>query len=118
MKNLLIIIGTILLGTVIFQMMVGDSPTSLKSITERVMLHLSLIHISAMYLCYLRDMGREFDYIVGKLHFYRSNPSYGSLGGNHLFKAEGKQEGGLCHLSFFYGSFDLYCICTWVFHWE
>ena len=39
MKNLLIIIGTILVGTFIFQMMVGDSPTSLKSITERVMLH-------------------------------------------------------------------------------
>lgn len=38
MKNLIIIIGTILLGTVIFNMMVGDSDNSLITISKRIML--------------------------------------------------------------------------------
>ena len=31
MKNLIILLGTIALGAAVFQMMVGDSPESLKS---------------------------------------------------------------------------------------
>jgi len=38
MKNLIIIIGTILLGTIIFNMMVGDSDSSLKTISKRIMM--------------------------------------------------------------------------------
>ncbi len=38
MKNLIIIIGTIMLGVYIFNMMVGDSPNSLKSMSRQVML--------------------------------------------------------------------------------
>lgn len=37
MKNLVILMGTILLGTVIFQMMTGDQPGSLKSAVSDVM---------------------------------------------------------------------------------
>ena len=37
MKNLVILMGTILLGTVIFQMMAGDGPESLKSAAAEVM---------------------------------------------------------------------------------
>lgn len=37
MKNLVIIMGTILLGTAIFQMMTGDQPGSLKSSAADVM---------------------------------------------------------------------------------
>ena len=37
MKNLLIVVGLMVLGTVIFQMMVGDNPGSLKSSAESVM---------------------------------------------------------------------------------
>ena len=37
MKNLIILLGTIALGAAVFQMMVGDSPGSLKSVTEYVM---------------------------------------------------------------------------------
>ena len=39
MKNLLIILGTVLLGTVIFQMMAGDQPGSLKQAAKKVMLY-------------------------------------------------------------------------------
>ncbi|MBQ8563731.1 MAG: hypothetical protein IJ443_07570 [Firmicutes bacterium] len=39
MKNLLILMGTIVLGTVIFQMMVGDGPDSLKSTVKQVMMY-------------------------------------------------------------------------------
>lgn len=38
MKNLIIIIGTILLGVYIFNMMVGDGAESLKSVSKDVML--------------------------------------------------------------------------------
>jgi hypothetical protein len=37
MKNLVILMGTILLGTVIFHMMTGDQPGSLKSTASDVM---------------------------------------------------------------------------------
>ena len=37
MKNLIILMGTILLGTVIFQMIAGDRPDSLKSAAAEVM---------------------------------------------------------------------------------
>ena len=37
MKNLVIIMGTILLGTVIFQMMTGNQPGSLKNTAADVM---------------------------------------------------------------------------------
>ena len=37
MKNLIILLGTIALGAAVFQMMVGDSPDSLKSATEYAM---------------------------------------------------------------------------------
>ncbi len=37
MKNLLIIMGTILLGAFIFNLMVGDDPSSMKGVTEAVM---------------------------------------------------------------------------------
>lgn len=37
MKNLLILIGTIVLGSILFQMMVGDGPDSLKSSVTAVM---------------------------------------------------------------------------------
>ena len=37
MKNLIILMGTILLGTVIFQMMTGDGPGSLKTAAADVM---------------------------------------------------------------------------------
>lgn len=33
MKNLIIIIGTIILGCLIFNMMAGDSPDSLKNVS-------------------------------------------------------------------------------------
>lgn len=35
MKNLIVIIGCILLGAIIFDMMAGDSPDSLKSVSGR-----------------------------------------------------------------------------------
>lgn len=38
MKNLIIIIGTIMLGVFIFNMMVGDQEGSLKSVSRTVML--------------------------------------------------------------------------------
>ena len=38
MKNLIIIIGTVLLGAVIFNMMVGDDPGSLKNVSKGVMM--------------------------------------------------------------------------------
>lgn len=37
MKNLIIIIGMIILGSVIFEMMAGDEPASLKSAVAEVM---------------------------------------------------------------------------------
>ena len=37
MKNLIILLGTIALGAAIFQMMVGDSPESLKSTAAHAM---------------------------------------------------------------------------------
>lgn len=37
MKNLIIIIGTVILGAYIFNMMVGDGDNTLKSSTEAVM---------------------------------------------------------------------------------
>ncbi|MDD6815732.1 MAG: hypothetical protein PUE84_04725 [Firmicutes bacterium] len=39
MKNLIIVLGLMLLGAVIFQMMVGDGPDSLKSTVAMVMRH-------------------------------------------------------------------------------
>ena len=38
MKNLIIIIGTTLLGVIIFNMMVGDGENSLKNVTKDVMM--------------------------------------------------------------------------------
>ena len=38
MKNLIIIVGTILLGCVIFNMMVGNNPASLKMISREIMI--------------------------------------------------------------------------------
>ncbi len=38
MKQLLVIIGCILLGVFLFEMMVGDSPDSLKSISGKAIL--------------------------------------------------------------------------------
>lgn len=38
MKNLIIIIGTILLGVFIFNMMVGNNEDSLKNISREIML--------------------------------------------------------------------------------
>ena len=38
MKQLLLLIGCILLGALIFEMMAGDSPDSLKSVSGRAML--------------------------------------------------------------------------------
>lgn len=38
MKQLIIITGTILLGTLLFQMMVGDGPDSLKTAVRRIMI--------------------------------------------------------------------------------
>ena len=38
MKQLLVLIGCILLGALIFEMMAGDSPDSLKSVSGRAML--------------------------------------------------------------------------------
>ena len=37
MKNLVIIIGTIMLGIYVFNAMIGDDDTSLKSVSEKVM---------------------------------------------------------------------------------
>ncbi len=37
MKNLIIIIGTVVLGALIFNMMVGDGEDTLKSAAEKVM---------------------------------------------------------------------------------
>jgi hypothetical protein len=37
MKNLIIIIGTILLGTILFQMLVGEDSGSMKSVVTTVM---------------------------------------------------------------------------------
>ena len=37
MKNLVILMGTILLGAVIFQMMAGEGPDSLKSTAAGIM---------------------------------------------------------------------------------
>lgn len=37
MKNLIIIIGTMILGALIFDLMVGDGDDTLKSASERVM---------------------------------------------------------------------------------
>lgn len=37
MKNLIIIIGTVILGALIFNMMVGDGDDTLKSAAEKVM---------------------------------------------------------------------------------
>ena len=37
MKQLVVLIGCILLGALIFEMMVGDSPDSLKSVSGRAM---------------------------------------------------------------------------------
>lgn len=37
MKQLIIIIGTIMLGCLIFDMIAGDSPGSLKNVSLRVM---------------------------------------------------------------------------------
>ena len=37
MKNLLVVVGLMVLGTVIFQMMVGDDPGSLKNTAAAVM---------------------------------------------------------------------------------
>lgn len=37
MKNLIIIVGLMVLGSLIFQMMVGDGPDSLKSTAAAVM---------------------------------------------------------------------------------
>lgn len=37
MKNLLIVLGLMLLGAAIFQMMVGDGPDSLKNRVSQVM---------------------------------------------------------------------------------
>lgn len=39
MKNLIIIIGTIMLGVFIFNMMVGEDDSSLKSISKKAMEH-------------------------------------------------------------------------------
>ena len=38
MKQLLVLIGCILLGALIFEMMAGDSPDSLKLVSGRAML--------------------------------------------------------------------------------
>ena len=38
MKNLIIIIGTVLLGVVIFNMMVGDDENSLKNVSKNIMM--------------------------------------------------------------------------------
>ena len=38
MKNLIIIIGTVLLGAIIFNMMVGEGDNSLKRVTRDVMM--------------------------------------------------------------------------------
>ena len=37
MKNLVIIIGTIILGVFVFNMMTGEEETSLKSVSENIM---------------------------------------------------------------------------------
>lgn len=37
MKNLIIIIGTVILGTIIFNMMVGDGQDSLKNVSKDIM---------------------------------------------------------------------------------
>lgn len=39
MKNLIIIIGTVLLGSIIFNMMVGDGTNSLKNVSKEAMLN-------------------------------------------------------------------------------
>ena len=39
MKQLIIITGTILLGTFLFQMMVGDVPGSLKGTVREIMIY-------------------------------------------------------------------------------
>ena len=38
MKNLIVIIGTVLLGVIIFNMMVGDGQDSLKSVSRNAMI--------------------------------------------------------------------------------
>lgn len=38
MKQLIILTGTIILGTIIFQMMVGEQPDSLKNTVQKAML--------------------------------------------------------------------------------
>lgn len=38
MKNLIVIIGTIMLGILIFNMLVGNNPESLKNISREMML--------------------------------------------------------------------------------
>ncbi len=38
MKELIVIIGMVILGTVIFNMMVGDEPSSLKSVSKNIMI--------------------------------------------------------------------------------
>lgn len=38
MKNLIIIIGTIMLGTFIFNMMVGNGEDSLKNVSRKLMI--------------------------------------------------------------------------------
>ena len=43
MKDLIIIIGMTLFGTIIFNMMVGDNPDSLKNISKGIMVE--TIHI-------------------------------------------------------------------------
>ena len=47
MKNLVILMGTILLGLSIFQMMAGNHPDSLKSTTAAVMRHSIQLYESA-----------------------------------------------------------------------
>lgn len=47
MKNLVILMGTILLGLAIFQMMAGDDPDSLKSTASAVMRHSIQLYESA-----------------------------------------------------------------------
>ncbi len=39
MKDLVIIIGTVILGAYIFNMMTGDDPASLKNVSGRIMEH-------------------------------------------------------------------------------
>ncbi len=38
MKNLVVIIGTVLLGAAVFNMMVGDGENSLKNVSKKAMM--------------------------------------------------------------------------------